>query len=226
MSTATAPVHAVPEPAASSEKSFLANRVASLVSILPLGVWTANHIWNQLSVYKSGSEWEKQVTTYEHPYAAVGISIVVLLPLLIHTVWGVGRLFKARPNNLRYGFFDNLRYGLQRLAAIGVFFFLGAHLWLAFLHPRFFGEGHPEAFSDIAHEMHWNGPTLPVYLLGTLGVCYHLGNGIAAMGMGWGLATSQKGMKRWEIFGLVIFGVLLVMSWAAIYGIWDAGTNL
>src|SRR5256885_654462 len=82
------------------------------------------------------------------------------------------------------------------------------------------GAGHAEAFADIAHEMHFNGPTLPVYLLGTLGVAYHLGNGLSSIGMGWGLATSQKAMRRWELFGLLIFGVLLVMSWAALYGIW------
>ena len=45
-------------------------------------------------------------------------SVVVLAPLLLHTVWGLGRLFTSRPNNLRYGYFENLKYLLQRLASL------------------------------------------------------------------------------------------------------------
>jgi succinate dehydrogenase/fumarate reductase cytochrome b subunit len=76
-----------------------------------------------------------------------------------------------------YAYYDNLNYLLQRLAAIGVLRFLGAHLWLAMIHPRLV-LGHPEPFSDIAYEMRFHTPTLVVYLLGTLAVCYHLANGI------------------------------------------------
>ncbi|MBS2026960.1 MAG: succinate dehydrogenase [Deltaproteobacteria bacterium] len=223
--SAQAPTTTVAEPAASNEGYFLLNRLGSVLAVAPLGVWTLIHIWNNLAVYRSPTAWQNQVTGYEHPYGSFAISVLVLLPLLFHTVWGVGRLMKSRPNNARYGYFDNLRYMLQRLAALGVFAFLGAHLWLAFLHPRFV-EGAPENFADIAHEMHFNGPTLPVYLLGTLGVAYHLGNGIASIGMGWGLTASKKGMQRWQLFGIGLFVLLWVMSWGAIYGLWQAGATL
>lgn len=220
-STAQAPA------AETSETPFLMNRLGSILAVLPLGVWTAIHVWNNLAVYRGGQAWQNQVTGYEHPYGSALLSIVVLLPLLFHTVWGIGRLAKTRPNNVRYGYFDNLRYLLQRLAAVGVLFFLGAHLWLAFIHPRFFGaHPGPEAFDDIAREMRYNLPTVVVYLLGTLGVAYHLGNGIASVGMGWGITTSVKGMQRWQAFGIVIFLVLLAISWAAIYGLWTAGGSM
>lgn len=224
-STVNPSTHALPAPAATNESAYLRNRLSSILAVAPLGAWTVVHIWNQLAVFQGASAWQRAVTGYDHPYAVFAISLVVLLPLLLHTLWGIGRLWKSRPNNVHYGFFDNLRYLVQRLSALGVLLFLGAHLWLAFIHPRFF-EGGPEAFADIAHEMHFNVPTLPVYLLGTLGVAYHLGNGIASIGMGWGLATSVKGMKRWETFGIALFVVLLAMSWAAIYGLWSAGATL
>jgi len=219
-----APQTPVADSAANNEGFFLANRLGSILAILPLGAWTAVHLWNNLAVFQGPAAWQHQVTHYDHPFGAVLISIIVLLPLLFHTGWGIGRLFKSRPNNARYGSFDNLRYLLQRLAAIGVLLFIGAHLWLAFIHPHFFENG-AEPFADIAHEMHYNLPTLVVYLLGTLGVAYHLGNGIASMGMGWGLATSAKGMKRWQAFGIFLFVVLLAMSWAAVYGLWSAGAS-
>jgi succinate dehydrogenase / fumarate reductase, cytochrome b subunit len=59
------------------------------------------------------------------------------------------RLFSFRPNNLAYNNYGNLKYILQRITAVGALFFLGAHIWLAFLRPRLLG-GAPEAFADIA----------------------------------------------------------------------------
>ena len=83
--------------------------------------------------------------------------------------------------------------------------------------------GHPEAFRDIAMEMAHNGPTLPVYLLGTLGVAYHLGNGIANVAMGWGLAQSKTGLRRFEFVAIASFLLILGMAWGAIYGLYTAG---
>ena len=124
---------------------------------------------------------------------------------------------------MRYGTFANLRYALQRLSAIGVLLFLGAHLWLAMLQPRLV-DGHAEAFADIAHEMHFHTPTLVVYLLGTLGVSYHLANGLHSFAMGWGLAVSRRSLTRLTRWVGAAFVVLLVMSWGAIYALYSAAT--
>jgi succinate dehydrogenase / fumarate reductase, cytochrome b subunit len=223
-STATAPQEPVGSRAASNETFFLANRLGSVLAVAPLGVWTLIHLWENLAVFSGPKAWQDEVTGYQHPYGLLVISIIVLLPLLLHAIWGIGRLAKSQPNNVRFGYFGNLRYLLQRIAAVGVLLFIGAHLWLAFIQPRFFMNG-AEPFADIAHEMHYNVPTLPVYLLGTLGVAYHLGNGIASIGMGWGLATSKRGMARWQGFGIAFFVLLWAMSWAAVYGLYQAGAS-
>jgi succinate dehydrogenase / fumarate reductase cytochrome b subunit len=151
-----------------------------------------------------------------------GWTVIVLLPLAIHTLWGVGRLVTSRPNNLRYRFYSNLKYLLQRIAAAGVLFFLGAHLWLAMIRPRVV-DGHPEPFADIAQTMHSHTPTLVVYVLGTLGVAYHLANGVQTFCMGWGVVSSQQALRRLEWVAILLFVLLLVMSWAAIYALWAAG---
>lgn len=106
-------------------------------------------------------------------------------------------MLASRPNNLQYTTFSNLKYLLQRLAALGVLLFLGAHLWLAMIRPRFV-RGHSEAFADIAHEMRTHTPTLVVYLLGTLGVAYHLANGLGSFAMGWGVVSSRRALRKWS----------------------------
>jgi succinate dehydrogenase / fumarate reductase cytochrome b subunit len=147
--------------------------------------------------------------------------LVVLVPLLIHTFWGISRLISSRPNNNRYGYYANLKYLLQRLSAVGVLLFIGAHLWLAWLSPRL-KTGRGEPFVEIAHEMRFHTPTLVVYLLGTLGVAYHLGNGVQSMLMGWGVVATRRGLRRLEWVGIGVFVILLAMSWTAIYALWRA----
>jgi succinate dehydrogenase / fumarate reductase cytochrome b subunit len=218
MSIATSPTLARSE----ARSSFFRSRLASLLAVLPLGAWVVVHLWHNLAAFAGPEAWQSAVTGYAHPFAEAIVGILVLLPLTIHIVWGLGRLWMSRPNNLHYGYYANLKYLLQRLSALGVLLFVGAHLWLAFLKPRL-REGHAEAFADIAQEMHFHTPTLVVYVLGTLGVAYHLANGVETFCMGWGLVTTQRGLKRLEKYVLLGFALLLAMSWGAIYALWAAG---
>jgi succinate dehydrogenase / fumarate reductase cytochrome b subunit len=201
---------------------FLRARLASGLAIAPLGVWTIVHLWNNLAAFEGAEAWQEAVTEYPHPFAQAVTAVIVLLPLALHVIWGIGRLATSRPNNLRYGFYANTKYALQRLSAVGVLLFLGAHLWLALLKPRLV-EGHAEPFADIAHEMHFHGPTLVVYVLGTLGVAYHLANGVQTFCMGWGVVSSRAALRRLEGATLALFVILLAMAWGAVYALWAAG---
>jgi succinate dehydrogenase / fumarate reductase cytochrome b subunit len=208
---------------AKAERStFVRSRLGSLFAFLPLGVWTLNHLWNNLAAFRGADAWQSAVTEYPHPVAQLATAIVVLVPLVVHTVWGVGRLFSSKPNNVRYGFYANLKYLLQRLSAIGLALFLGAHMWLAMLKPRL-TEGHAEPFADIAHEMHSHRPTLVVYLLGSLAVAYHLANGIQTFAMGWGLVSSRAALRKLEWISILTLVIVLAMAWSVIYALYAAG---
>jgi succinate dehydrogenase / fumarate reductase, cytochrome b subunit len=201
---------------------LLQSRLGSFLAVVPLSVWVVIHLWNNLAAFTGAEAWQQAVTEYRHPYAQAFTFLIVMLPLLLHTGWGIVRLFSFKPNNLAYSYYDNLRYLLQRLSAVGVLFFLGAHIWLAFLSPRLV-HGHPEPFADIAREMHWHAPTLVVYLLGVLGTAYHLANGLQGFAMGWGILATERSMRRFEPWSILIFLVLLSMGWGAIFALYRAG---
>ena len=203
---------------------LLKSRLGSFLAVVPLSFWVVNHLWDNLSAFNGAAAWEASVTGYSNPFAQVFTFIIVMLPLLIHTGWGIIRLFNFKPNNGRYNNYGNLKYIVQRLSAVGVLFFLGAHIWLAFLHPRLV-EGHPEPFSDIAREMHHHFPTLIVYLLGTLGTSYHLANGLQGFAMYWGLFSSDRSMRRFEPVAIGLFLLLTAMSWGVIYALYTAGAG-
>jgi len=205
-----------------ARSSFLRARLASFLAVFPLSVWTFFHLWNALSGFQGAEAWQAAMTEYPHPVAEALTGIVVLLPLAIHTVWGIGRLATSRPNSVRYRFYGNLKYLLQRLAGLGVLLFLGAHLWLALLQPRIV-EGHPETFADLAQHMHFHWPTLATYILGILGVAYHVANGVQSFCMGWGVVTSKRGLRRLEGLAASVFVLLLILGWGAVYALWAAG---
>jgi succinate dehydrogenase / fumarate reductase cytochrome b subunit len=220
--TTDQPDRSVPAPARTIGRNFLLARLGSFLAFAPLGVWVLWHLWNQLSAYQSPEAWQTEVEHHASDAGAIFTFAVVLIPLLWHTVWGIGRMFKSRPAVSNRGF-SNIRYIIQRLSAVGLFFFLGAHLWLAWLQPRFV-EGRPEPFEDIAREMHFHTPTLIVYLLGTLAIAYHLANGLwSFLSMGWGMTVSKSAMSWMEKVSLLFFVALLIIGWAAVYGLYSAG---
>jgi len=202
--------------------AFVRARLGSFLAVVPLAIWTVNHLWRNLSAFRGAEAWTEDVTTYPHPLAFFVSSLIALLPIALHTVWGISRLTSTRPNVQKFYYFANVKYVLQRLSAIGLLLFLGAHLWLATLHPRL-TTGRPEPFSDISHEMRHHGPTLVVYILGVLGVAYHLANGMQTFCMGWGIVSSRRGLRKLDVFVWIFFILLLAMGWGAVYAIWDAG---
>lgn len=202
--------------------AFLRSRLGSFLAVVPLTLWTVVHLWNNLSAFRGAEAWQKDVTEYPHPVAFFLTSVVVLLPLALHTVWGIGRMFQTRPNVVRYGYFANIKFLLQRLSAIGVLFFIGAHLWLAYLHPRL-DKGRAEDFADIAHQMHHHGPTTAVYVLGILGIAYHLANGLHTFLMSWGIVASRAALRKSAFLVYLLFAVLLGLGWGAVYALYQAG---
>ena len=206
----------------SAQKSYVQSRIASVLAVVPLGAWVVVHLWQNLSAFEGAIAWSKSVTTYAHPLSQALSLIVVMIPLAIHAIWGIRRMPQMKPNLGQYKYYTNLKYILQRVSALVVMLFLGAHIYLAMLKPRLI-DGHPERFADIAKEMRHHAPTLVVYLLGTLGVAYHLANGIATVAMSYGFVTKRKSMFRFEYVAMTLFVVLLTMSWAVIYALWSHG---
>ena len=170
------------------------------------------HLWNNLAAFRGAAAWERAVTQYDHPVAFFFSSVLALLPLGLHTVWGIGRLFTARPNNGKYLYFQNVKYALQRLSAIGVLLFLGAHIYKAMLEPRL-AHGRAETFADIAHQMHHHLPTLLVYRIATVLKALVLGAFLGSIGwVAWGTGQAALlGARGLQALAFALAGFLAAL---------------
>lgn len=203
-------------------------RLGSALAIAPLGVWTLWHLYENLYVWRGREAWaahvtDVQVTDFGSQYVgnAAGswiVSLVVLGPLVLHTLWGLRRLRMTTVN--RYKFFGNAKYILQRASALGLMGFLGAHIFLARIKPALESPTGHEDFCDLAGHMRHHPPTLVVYTLGVVGIAYHLANGVFTAAFINGFAASPRAHRQMQIASLVLFVVTLVFGLGSVVGMY------
>ena len=219
MSASTEVVAPIVAPAVASRR-YLRAKLGSFIGLFPLGIWTFAHLWSNLAAFDGARHWQNAVTIHSNRTGELlGFSALVLF-ILWHTVWGLSRMFEAKPNGLPE--LGNVRWWLQRLSALGLLGFLGAHIWLAKLQPLL-TTGRPESFHDLAAHMAHHLPTLTVYILGIAAVAYHLGNGLWNFTFSFGLVTSQRGLARMSWVAGVAVVALLLVGWLAVFALWQAG---
>lgn len=220
-------VHGEVEVAAS--RGGLLPRLGSVLALAPLGVWTVWHLWENLYVWAGREAWAAHVTDVRvvdgtSTYVGNGVSswlvsLVVLGPLVLHTLWGLRRIRMTKPNG--YKFFGNAKYLLQRLSALGLMGFIGAHLYLARIKPALSNRTGHEDFCDLAGHMRHHPPTLVVYTLGVIGIAYHLANGVYTAAFINGLAASPKASRQMQVISLTLFAVLLVFGLGSVIGMYQ-----
>jgi len=190
--------------------------VMSLLGVVPLGVYVVLHLWTNMHSALGPEAFDAALVESRNKPAFLFLEIVGLgLPILMHTAIGLGIIVKMRANNVRYGYFRNLRYLLQRLSALGVLLFLGAHVVKARILPA--TQGTHETWQGM-HEALSEPITFTVYALGLLGVSYHLANGLWGASLTMGLAVGPRAQTRMQTFALLSFVVLMAMSTIAVWG--------
>ena len=197
-------------------------QVMSILGIAPLGVYVVCHLWTNMYSLNGASGidgamgYDDAVRASRANPAMLFLELFGLgVPILIHALIGLKIIARARPNNMRYMTFRNLKYALQRLTGIGVLLFLGAHVIKARIMPAM--EGHSETWAGM-HAALSEVPTLTVYVLGMLGISYHLANGVWSSAITLGVVTTPRAMRRMEWVSVFVLLALLTMSFLAIWG--------
>src|SRR4051812_49220012 len=127
-----------PPTAAAEKRAPLVSRkqLLSLFGVVPLGVYVVLHLWTNMYSLAGPAAFNQRLEESRNAPGFLFLEVFGLgLPILVHTIYGVLELFRARPNNARYNTFDNLKYVLQRVAGLGVGFFIAAHVIKARILP-------------------------------------------------------------------------------------------
>jgi succinate dehydrogenase / fumarate reductase cytochrome b subunit len=202
------------------QRSFLFGKLFSLLGLIPLGGYVIVHLYQNLSSLQGSEAFNQHLVESRSLPLIVPIAVLLLwVPIVFHGFYGLFIASKARPRLGQYPFFGNVKYVLQRLSGIGLLLFIPAHIFKTRIEPGFWHS--TLDFAHMSEGLH-EPLTLTVYLLGVLGVAYHLANGVWQFSIGWGVATTTRGMQRMQILSYVLFALVLAMGYGAIWGFYQS----
>ena len=191
-------------------------QIFSLFGVVPLSVYVIAHLWTNMYALAGASAFNERVRQSRESPAFLFLEIVGLgFPIVFHAWIGMKAVFQMRPNNGHYRRLTNWKYLLQRMSAVGILLFLGAHVIKARILPA--THGRMEDWAGM-HEALSEPLTFTVYALGLLGIAYHLANGLWLASLTWGVAISPRAQKKMEVASMLLFVLLLAMSGLALWG--------
>ncbi|GAB4322261.1 MAG: succinate dehydrogenase cytochrome B558 [Candidatus Sumerlaeia bacterium] len=198
-----------------NERQFWIRRLHSLLGVVPLGVFLAQHLAaNSLSVFGQQKFNSWVAVLQQMPLVWVLEWGLIFLPMLAHGILGLVYLRTAQYNTGRFGYLRNYLYTLQRLSGIVVFFFVLYHV----VTLTFLSEDYKHDFYSLLYAMFQDLPMCIVYLLGVTATVYHFSNGLATFCITWGLTISVRSQKMMLGVALVVGILLMAMAVVGIIG--------
>lgn len=232
VTTATAANHA-----ASSSGGityFLLRRLHSLTGLV-FGGYLVVHLMVNATLAEgiregSTTVYQIQVNMIHSLPLLLGIEcILIYLPILYHTFYGIWIIAAGQPNLDHYGYTKNWFYVLQRISAIILIFFIFFHvLGMKGLFGGAIGDAlkFDAANATASTANHFNYAWWVwgvIYPVGILASCYHLANGFWTGAITWGLTTSAKSMRRWGYVCTALFVFTLACGMTALVALKQMG---
>ena len=200
----------------SLNRSYWLGKLFSLFGLLPLGVYVIFHLYSNLRSLGGEAVFNEHLAGTRSLPLIVPLAILVIwIPIAFHGIYGLFLMKRSRPNLVKFQYFQNLKYVLQRLSGVGLLLFIPAHIYKTRIEPGL--EGTILDYHHMVEGLH-EPLTLVVYIFGVLGVAYHLSNGVWQFCIGWGVVTTEKAMKWVEVLSMGLFLVVAAMGYGAIWG--------
>ncbi|HSO84018.1 succinate dehydrogenase [Thiocapsa sp.] len=196
---------------------FLLRRLHSLLGLLPVGAFLIFHLWENSQSRFGAEHYNEQVVAALKGmnYLPLMEIFVIALPLLFHAGYGLVITAQMRAELARYSYARNRLYWMQRVSGFGILLFLLLHVGMT----RIAGLWDPSVGDDLfAHMQAMLGQPwmLGLYLIGLLLSVFHLANGLASMGIVWGLTTSVRAQA---LFGWVCVLIGLLLAAMGVHGL-------
>lgn len=207
-----------------SKESYFWHKLHSLTGVVPVGFYVLQHLTlNSFSI--AGPDQYNRVSEFFYSlpkHILLGLEIVVvLIPLIFHSVYGLFITNRAKPNYIgtNYGWSQNRMYWLQRVSGIFLFVFLIFHV-LTTTGKVKLADDHTVVDYGAMQIMFQSyfGLLLAFYALGVLAASYHLSYGIWNFCVRWGITISDQAQVRVQRFSFWMFIVTTGLGLAALGG--------
>lgn len=199
-----------------SSKTFFIRRLHSLLGIIPIGLFLLEHlITNSFStggadVFNDKVHFIKSLPLL--PYLEL---FLIAVPLLFHGLYGLYIVYGARSNVLKYNYFRNWMFYLQRITALIAFVFVIWHAWTLRINSILTGA---EFDFNTMVDVLSNPVIVGLYVIGLLSAVFHFANGLWAFLVSWGITIGPKAQKTSFAICSSLFVVLTVLGMYGLSG--------
>jgi succinate dehydrogenase / fumarate reductase cytochrome b subunit len=157
------------------------------------------------------------------PYVELMEIFFIALPILFHAIFGLIIWYQGKSNVLKYGYFRNWMYWMQRISGIVAFVFIITHVWGTRLQVLVNDAVTKDnLFAHLTGQID-NPLTLVWYIVGILASVTHFSNGIWLALITWGITIGPRSQKIASWVCAIIGLILLVLSAQALRGFIIAG---
>lgn len=190
----------------SRESDFYIRRLHSLLGIIPVGLFVAQHlVINHFATrgpeaFNAASDFMGNL-----PFVLYLEWFIIYIPLMLHAFYGLYIAFTAKNNVKRYGTFRNWMFMLQRITGVFLVVFIAWHIYETRIQKALGADVNFDMMADILE----NPFMLVFYMAGVIAATFHLANGLWSFLVTWGIAQSPRSQ---DIVTYVSLGVFLILS--------------
>ena len=193
----------------SRESDFYLRRLHSLLGIIPVGLFLAQHlVINHFAT--RGPEAFNTASNFmgNLPFVLFLEWFIIYIPLMFHGFYGVYIAFTAKNNVQRYGTFRNWMFMLQRITGVFLVVFIAWHIYQTRVQKALGAEVDFDMMADILS----NPFMLAFYIAGVIAATFHLANGVWSFLVSWGITQSPRSQTIVTYISMAVFLVLSVIG--------------
>ncbi len=171
---------------------FWLRRLHSLTGIVPIGGFIIYHFWENATALLNPAAYDEMAGHARNLQLLIFIEIgLIFLPLLYHALYGLFIASYSRYNTTNYSYTRNRLFMWQRISGIILVLFITYHVLV--LRFGAFAD-RPATFADMVGHLR-NPFIFAFYVAGILSVSYHLGNGLWAFLITWGVTVGKRAQR-------------------------------
>jgi len=196
-----------------NRNQFFLRKLHSLTGIVPLGLFLLEHLYMNSFAVMGESSFNRAVNVlHSLPYLWVLELLLIVFPLAFHGLYGFWIMLTGKNEVLRYAYYRNIFFYLQRVSAVIVVAFVIWHVYTLRLSSLV--SGVMVTFNDVTAS--FSNPFFIVfYIVGVVAAVFHFTNGIATFLMTWGFTIGEKSQKTATVVSGIFFIILVLVSFNA-----------
>lgn len=185
---------------------FLLKKLHSLTGIFPLGFFLLEHLFINAKATRGAATYDGAVESIANiPYLAALEIIFIFLPLAYHGAYGLLISYRGQVSLLRYNYYYNWIYVLQRLSGVIALIFIVYHVYSLRIAPAL---GARAITFDLVKNQMADPYYLAFSLAGTIAVSFHFSMGLWNFLIGWGITSGLRIQRITAAACMALFAVL------------------